>query len=71
MLLQWFASTAQFYRRHYSPFRYVQLVLLVKWIVLARLVRDIIRLPLTHERCTRNRIKENVAVWLRVLLKQP
>ncbi|HEX9372375.1 MAG TPA: glycosyltransferase family 2 protein, partial [Roseiflexaceae bacterium] len=70
MAAQFFASATRFYQRHYSAVALAELRALVQAIVLARLVRDALRLRLAREACERERIAENVAAWRRVLLER-
>jgi hypothetical protein len=68
MEVQVFASTMQFYRRHASRMGCIEVVAIVKGLMLARLIRDMLHLCLTREAVTRARLAADVAAWQRVLL---
>ena len=68
MEVQVFASTMQFYRRHSSRISRTQVVAIVKGLMLARLIRDMLHRCLTREAVTRARLAADMAAWQRVLL---
>jgi GT2 family glycosyltransferase len=68
--VQFFASLVQFYRRHYSRWSLVQLIVLMECVALARLVRGTISLRLTGDLRQRARLAGNVDAWQRLLLGQ-
>lgn len=67
MAVQYVRSMAHFYRRHYSSARLGQLIVILKCMVLARLLRDTVRLHLTGVFHKRARLAENAATWRRML----
>jgi GT2 family glycosyltransferase len=67
MAVQFFTSMAHFYRQHYSRLRQLELALLVKLIVLARLLRDHFRLARTAEESRRQHIEKELAAWQQLL----
>jgi GT2 family glycosyltransferase len=68
MALQFFRSMAHFYRRHYSSLHLLQLVLIMKSIALARLLRDTAQFHLIPEGQRRDGIAEDRAAWRHILL---
>lgn len=68
MEVQVFASTMRFYRRHSSRIGRMEVVAMVKGLMLARLIRDMLHLCLTREAVTRARLAADMAAWRRVLL---
>jgi GT2 family glycosyltransferase len=68
MSVQYFLSLVHFYRKHYSWARQVQLVAMMKIIVLARLLRDSIRVRLASGSNQRIRLSEDISGWERILL---
>lgn len=68
MEVQVFASTMQFYRRHSSRISRTQVVAIVKGLMLARLIRDMLHRCLTREAVTRARLAADMAAWQRVFL---
>jgi N-acetylglucosaminyl-diphospho-decaprenol L-rhamnosyltransferase len=67
MLYQLYASNMQFYQRCNSGASLAALVLIVKCSMLAKLLRDSLRLLLTREPRARARVVQNIGVWQRVL----
>jgi GT2 family glycosyltransferase len=70
MALQFFRSLAHFYRRHYSGLRLAQLIVIMKTLALARLLRDTAHFHLTLDRRQRAGIAENRAAWQHILLDE-
>src|SRR5262249_8984944 len=68
MGVQVFASLMRFYERHSSWIYRVEVVLIVKCLVLARLIRDMLHLCVARDSATRARLAADVAAWQRVLL---
>lgn len=68
MTAQFFFSMVHFYRQHYSKSRLIQLFIVMKSIVLARLLRDSIRLRLAREKREHARLAEQIAAWRRILV---
>jgi GT2 family glycosyltransferase len=68
MGVQVFASLMQFYERHSSWIHRVEVVLIVKCLVLARLIRDMLHLCIARDSATRARLAADVAAWQSVLL---
>lgn len=66
--VQFFLSMAQFYDHHYPAFYKAQFTLIVKSIVLARLLRDTLRLRLVSGQRERAVLAEDVTAWRRILL---
>jgi hypothetical protein len=62
-----FASAAHFYRRHYTSGQMHQLRVVVAAIMLARIVRETIRLFLPQAADRRQRLREDRQVWWRIL----
>jgi GT2 family glycosyltransferase len=67
MLVQFYASLAQFYRRHYSIVRFLELFLLIEFIALARLIRDRLLLLLDQDIRKRKSLSQNIVAWYRLL----
>jgi GT2 family glycosyltransferase len=67
MSVQWFLSVRRFYRLHYSRLRMIQVMLVVKSIVLARLIRDVIKLRLTRYANERAALIEQSTAWRNIL----
>jgi GT2 family glycosyltransferase len=67
MSVQFFMSLMHFYRRHYSEASQRQLLLIMKCIVYARLLRDTIRIHLIHDKGQRTRIAENLGAWKQII----
>lgn len=70
MGVQLFASIMQFYRRHFSGIRQAEVVVIVKSLMLARLVRDTLHLCIARDTVTRARLVADVTAWRRVLFGQ-
>lgn len=70
MLVRWYASLQHFYHHHYSWVRLAMLVVVIKFIVAARLGRDLVRLRLVSDEQEQARLAENVAGSRRILLGQ-
>lgn len=68
MGVQVFASIIQFYEQHCSRIRRLEVVAIVKGLVLARLIRDMVHLCIARDSATRARLAADVAAWQRVLL---
>jgi N-acetylglucosaminyl-diphospho-decaprenol L-rhamnosyltransferase len=68
MAVQFLASTLQFYERHSSRIRLAEAVLIVKSLMLARLLRDLLHLGLTRDASQRAQLAADLAAWQRVLL---
>jgi len=68
MSAQLFLSSLHFYERHFSGARLAQAVFMTRLSILARLVRDRVRLRAARDAATRERLAENLSVWRRVLL---
>jgi len=68
MNLQFFASLARFYRKHYSELRLSMLILLVEGFALLWLVRDRFSLLITRDQARRSRLHENLGIYQRLLL---
>lgn len=64
---QFFASSVHFYQQHYSRFRLIQLLVIMKVIVLIRLLRDLMQLSISKDKDTRTRISQDIIAWQRVL----
>jgi N-acetylglucosaminyl-diphospho-decaprenol L-rhamnosyltransferase len=67
MLYRLYVSNMRFYQRCNSGASLAALVLIVKGSMLAKLIRDSLRLLLTREPQARARVAENIGVWQRVL----
>lgn len=67
MAVQYFTSLRHFYRRRYSRARQAQLVLIIKSIVMARLIRETARFHLTSSGTQRAGIAEDMAAWRQIL----
>jgi GT2 family glycosyltransferase len=67
MAAQFFLSRLTFYRRHYPPFRLMQLRVLVTYFMWRNIARDNVRLLRTNAPELRNTIREDLDVWRRVL----
>jgi N-acetylglucosaminyl-diphospho-decaprenol L-rhamnosyltransferase len=67
MGIQVFASILQFYQRHSSRVRLAQVVIIIKGLMLARLVRDTMLLWITRDRKKRAEILVDMEAWRRVL----
>jgi GT2 family glycosyltransferase len=68
MGVQVFASIMQFYERHYSRIRCLEMLAIIKGLMLARLVRDMLRLHIARDTGTRALLAADIAAWQRVLL---
>ena len=68
MKVGFFLSMVHFYRQHYSKLRMAQLMAIMKAIVLARLVRDTVRLRLDEKTSANHWIVDDIAAWRRILL---
>jgi N-acetylglucosaminyl-diphospho-decaprenol L-rhamnosyltransferase len=68
MGVQVFASLMQFYERHCSRIQRLEVVAIVKGLMLARLVRDILHLCIARDTVTRARLTADITAWQRVLL---
>lgn len=71
MAVQFFTSLRHFYRRHYSPLRQLELLLIIKAVVFGRFLRERARLRLTQEPNTRQRIQHDLAAWQQLLWGNP
>jgi hypothetical protein len=67
MTVQFYASLAKFYRRHYSKFRMGELFVLVNLIAAARLVRDLFLVRLTSNSNQRAHLGANIAAWQQLI----
>jgi GT2 family glycosyltransferase len=67
MAVQFFASIRYFYRRHYSPLRQLELILIIKAIVFARFLRERARLLLVEDAQTRQAIQQALSAWQQLL----
>jgi GT2 family glycosyltransferase len=68
MGVQVFASIMQFYRCHSPGIRHAEVIVIVKCLMLARLVRDILHLCIARDTVTRARLAADITAWQRVLL---
>ena len=68
MTMQLFASIILFYQRHYSGLRVAEVKMVVKCVMLARLLRDMLHLSITRDGPTRVKLAEDISAWHRVLL---
>jgi N-acetylglucosaminyl-diphospho-decaprenol L-rhamnosyltransferase len=68
MTVRFFASLAQFYRRHYSRVRQAELGALVACIALARLIRDSVSIRLTRDPDKRAGFAGDLTSWRRLLV---
>lgn len=68
MTVELFASLLRFYGRHYSKGRFFVLRLLIATVMLARLVRDGIRLRRVSDTLRRSALEEDMSVWRKTLL---
>lgn len=64
MIVQLYASLAQFYRRHYSRVRQVELAMLVSSVAFARLIRDSLAIGFTRDQ---NERAVDIHAWRRLL----
>jgi hypothetical protein len=58
----YFSSHAHFYRKHYSRFRQVVLVMMVRFFALFRLLRDAVRILITRDEQKRTMLATNLKV---------
>ena len=70
MAVQFFASLKQFYERHYSKVRLIEMVAIVKSIMLLRLLIDGTRLCFTRELGKCAALAGDISAWKHLLLKQ-
>jgi len=70
MNMQLFASIILFYQRHYSSLRVAQVKIVVKCVMLARLLRDMLHLWITRDPPKRDRLASDISVWQQVLLER-
>jgi N-acetylglucosaminyl-diphospho-decaprenol L-rhamnosyltransferase len=63
MKIQYFISLLRFYRKHYSPIRYVQLTLLIKIFALSWWIRDQVLLGIIRDQTRREKLFANSAIW--------
>ena len=68
MVVQFYTSLAQFYRRHYSKLRMAELILIIQSVAFARLLRDAILLRLAREPQRRESLAMDISAWRRLLL---
>jgi GT2 family glycosyltransferase len=68
MHVHWYVSSMRFYRQHYSRMRCTLLFTMMKAAVLARLVRDTVRLRTTGRTGEHTRLVEDAAHWRRLFL---
>jgi GT2 family glycosyltransferase len=68
MHAHWYVSSMRFYRRHYSRMRCTVLFAMMKGAVLARLIRDTVRLRTMDRAGERTRLMEDAAHWRRLFL---
>jgi GT2 family glycosyltransferase len=66
-IVQWFLSIQRFYCLHYSRIQTIELIVVAKIIVLARLIRDSIRLRLDRSASEQAGIGERVIAWREIL----
>jgi GT2 family glycosyltransferase len=69
MELQYYASLARFYRKHFSDLQLIEMVLLIKCVAMARLIRDSIRRSLSNPR-NRHRLTSNIVAWKHIIFDQ-
>jgi hypothetical protein len=67
MLVHWFTSLKHYYRRHYRRLQLVAMLVVVKLVALARLLRDTLRRRLTRDLRERALLAERSAGWQRIL----
>ena len=60
--IQYFASLAQFYRKHYSSFKLTAMVLSVKSVAIFKMARDLLVLQITRDETRRSTIEENLEI---------
>lgn len=70
MNMQYFASLARYYRKHYSWIRLVVLVLIIHLFALIRLVQDATLLSVTRDKSKRAHLMINLKIYQRLLLGQ-
>lgn len=63
MSLQLLASMEQFYRHHYSRFKWLKLMAILKTLALIRWMRDEGRIHLTRDEVRRARLIEDIEIW--------
>jgi hypothetical protein len=68
MSVQWFLSVRRFYRLHYSRIQTIEVIIVAKSIVLARLIRDSIKLRLTRCAAEQAGLAERAIAWRKILL---
>lgn len=68
MVLQFYDSMRQFYKRHYPRRRQRQLDVVLRGTAIAMLLRDRARLAVTRDATSAARLHEDVQVWARLLL---
>ena len=68
MMVQFFTSLAQFYRRYYSKLRMFELIFIVQSVAIARLMRDAVLLRLAREPQRRADLAMDINAWWRLLL---
>ncbi len=69
MELQYWASLALFYRKHYSRLQLVEMVLLIKGVAIARLIRDFVLHLLTNPD-NRQKLTSNIVAWEQLIFDQ-
>lgn len=69
MELQYYKSLALFYHKHFSGLQLIEMVLLVKWVAIARLIRDSILLLLSHPD-NRPNLTAKIVAWKHILFDQ-
>ena len=60
--IQFFASLAEFYRKHYSTLQLTELVFIVKLMAFFKLARDIIRMPFIHDAAKRSTLEVDLEI---------
>jgi GT2 family glycosyltransferase len=61
--LMFFASLAEFYRKHYSKFLLIQLVIIVKFFALFRMARDFLLLQTAKDATKQSDLKTNLTIY--------
>jgi GT2 family glycosyltransferase len=67
MSVEWYRSVRRFYRLHYSWIRTIEVIVVVKSIVLARLIRDSLKLRLTTCANEKPELAERANAWRKIL----
>jgi hypothetical protein len=68
MEIELFTSIVRFYQRHSSRMELAEIIAIVKALMLARLVRDGLRLGITRDTPRRAALAADMAAWRHVLL---